>query len=398
MENNLLFWDITSLILKDDWTQLVNRDRGKKLREKLYERIDDLTKLVVLDFSMVNKIDKSFIDAFLLPILKDFKNKLIVGVNIKGYLLEKTDISDEVELEDIDDFLRKANMEFLVISDDGRPYLLGSNNKCINKVLRVLNMQNSLTLEQICFELDEESEEIKNSIEYLLERGLIILKASSAYEYTSYEFAFRERLKPYVGISLETFIRNKYDKIIEKGHFELPSGVHTDTLYHVSKLLEEPRFTMKMGRYFADLLGDDIDFVLTIETPNNIILAHRVAQAIGSDTRSIFAKLDSQKSGELVLHEGFKINQNERGLIVVDVVVTGLNAGMLINLLKKKNGSVRGICSIFDLSGGRIRFPPFTYRSLVRDEIKIYQPYECPLCKDTIPLFRPKIMPGDWKW
>lgn len=398
LSKEILFCDITSMLFKDDWTQLVSRKKGEELLSKLKERINADTKIIILDFSMVNKVDKSFIDIFLLPLLREFKNeKIIIGVNIKKYMFEKTKTLKDAELEDIDDFLRKKNEEFLVIDEEKCPHLLGTGNINANIILSCLLKCESLTYEQICFELDKKSQEIESSINYLLDKSFIIQMASKDYKYKSYKIKYRERILPYIGITIDHLVKEKYDKIIESGHFELPSGVHVDKLFHVSQLLKDSRLTRKIGSYFADLFGNNIDFVLSTETPNNIILAHRIAQSIGRDTRVIFALLSGYEK-KFILHDGFKIKKGENGLISIDVVTTGMITNLLIDLLMRNGINIRGICSIFDLSGGSTYFPPFIYRSMLQESISIYQKDNCQLCKDGLALFRPKIIPGDWKW
>lgn len=395
--NNLLYLDITSMIFTDNWTLLISRDKGSKIREKLKSRISTQTKIIALDFSMVSRIDKSFVDTFLKPLLREYRgNKVIIGVNIKRGIFEKTKYFKDMGLEDIDDLLRDSHEEFLMVDDDGSPYLFGVPNELLNKILRLLWLEKRLTFEQICFELDKDKEVINECMDYLLRRGFVIQRITRDFKYKYYEAEYLDKVRPYIGITLKDALKKKCDKIVESGHFQLPSGVHVDKLYHVSQLFEDPRLTKKIGIYFADLIGEDIDFVLTTETPNNIVLAHRIAQAIGQNTRSIFSKLSGYER-KLSLHDGFEIQKGENGLIVVDVVVTGLTVNLLIDLLKGAGGSPKCICSIFDLSGGRTYFPPFVYRSIIQEEINIYIE-DCPLCEKNSVLFKPKVMPGDWKW
>jgi orotate phosphoribosyltransferase len=258
---------------------------------------------------------------------------------------------------------------------------------------------NKLTREQINLELDEDKTIIKDNLDYLIKNNYISIKKSSSLRYNYYEADYLEKVKPYLGKNLIKNIEEKYDEIVEPRHIELPSGVHTDTLYHVSTVLRDPRLTSKIGIYFADMLGDHVDFVLTTATANNIVLAHRTAQAIGGNAiKSIFAKsCDSKKS--LKLYKGFKFNKGDNGIVVIDVIVTGYTVRLLTDLINKMEGNILGIGSIFDLSGGGTNFPPYTYKSIITDKVNIYDKDNCPQCKEGLIAFKPKIMPGDWnKW
>lgn len=395
----MLNLDLSDMILVDSWTSLVGRDKGRELREKLNQRIRPEHKIISLDFSNVSRIDGSFAADFLLPLIEQYKNKkTLIGINVKcGVLIEK-DICKKMGFEDIGDILKKEKEEFLMIDDEGNLRLLGPSEDLYSYVLNLFMKNDKLTFDQICVETEMDCATIKECLDYLMSITYLSCRDSPVTGFSYYEAEYLQEIKPLIGRNLVTSIEEMYDEIIEERHIELPSGVHTDTLYHVSSILKHPRLTRKIGIFFGDLLGYRADFVLTLESSNNIVLANRIAQAIGVNTRSIFAKLDRTKldhSRNLYLPKGFNINEGDFGIIIVDVVVTGLTVNLLTDLVRKNGGVVVGICSIFDLSGGRNNFPLYNYRSLISKESHLYDSDSCPLCQRKVPIYKPKIFPGD---
>jgi orotate phosphoribosyltransferase len=398
-EKSLININLSDMVLKDVWTKLIGRETGSILREKLKARLKEDDRIISLDFSNVNSTDKSFAAEFLLPVIRDYKErKLIIGINVKKGILKNRDSRKKMGLEDIDDILKREKEDFLVVDDDGNVCLLGNSSELSSSILNLLMNNNKLTREQINLELDEDRVLIKDNLNYLIKRGYISIKKTNSLRYNYYEADYLERVRPYIGKNLVKNIQEKYNEIVESRHIELPSGLHTDKLYHVSTLLRDPRLISKIGIYLADILGDHVDFVLTTATANNIVLAHRTAQAIGGNAKSIFAK-SSESKKSLLLYNGFKFNKGDNGIIIVDVVVTGYTVKLLIDLIKRGGGNVLGIGSIFNLSGGGTNFPLYNYESIIVEESNIYDKDNCPSCKDGLTALKPKIMPGDWnKW
>lgn len=394
LDDKTLYYDPT-VELQNEWTVLLHREKGKQLLENLKKRICPETEIIVLDFSMVTAIDKSFFDAFLVPLLHD----VIDGNTILGINIDQKIIQEDIYKKGIHTTFKNWDIHFFVINKKGIPYLLGTKNEFANDILNLLWTEGDQTIEQMAFKLDLDMKKIENTINYLVDIKLIINKETSSKKYKYYRAEHINKLKTKIGRSIQGVVKEKIIErsIVENGHFELPSGVHISKLYHISRLLEESRLTRIISTHFGNIFGNlDPKYILTVETPNNMILAHRIAQTIGVDTRSIFAKVHPYQK-KLILHEGFEIEKEERGLIAVDTVTTGYIINLLINLVKEKNSTLIGICSILDISNGAVFFPLYKYYPLIQESVDIYVIPECPLCKSNIPLYKPKIMPGEWK-
>jgi orotate phosphoribosyltransferase len=172
---------------------------------------------------------------------------------------------------------------------------------------------------------------------------------------------------------------------IQKGHFKLTSGVHSDTYIQCAQVMQYPGFMhnlcSELGRKFR---GEDIDVIIG-PAIGGIIISHVMAQVLGPWVRAIFTE---RENGKMTLRRSFKIKKGEKVLVVEDVTTTGGSVREVIDIVKERGGQVVGVGVLIDRSGGRIDFG-VKMKSLLTLDIKSYQPEECPLCKKGIPIVKP---------
>lgn len=172
---------------------------------------------------------------------------------------------------------------------------------------------------------------------------------------------------------------------IQKGHFKLTSGVHSDTYIQCAQVMQHPEFMhnlcSELGKKFR---GDDID-VIVGPAIGGIIMAHVMARVLGPWVRAIFTE---RENGKMTLRRSFKINQEEKVLVVEDVTTTGSSVREVMDIVKSRQGKVVGVGVLIDRSGGKVDFGIKTEKLLTVD-IKTYLPEECPLCKKGIPVAKP---------
>jgi len=172
---------------------------------------------------------------------------------------------------------------------------------------------------------------------------------------------------------------------IQKGHFKLTSGVHSDTYIQCAQVMQYPGFMhnlcSELGRKFR---GEDID-VIVGPAIGGIIISHVMAQVLGPWVRAIFTERENRK---MTLRRSFEIKKNEKVLVVEDVTTTGGSVREVIDIVKERGGQVVGIGVLIDRSGGRIDFG-VKMKSLLTLDIKSYQPEDCPLCKKGVPVVKP---------
>jgi orotate phosphoribosyltransferase len=172
---------------------------------------------------------------------------------------------------------------------------------------------------------------------------------------------------------------------VQKGHFKLTSGVHSDTYIQCAQVMQHPEFMhnlcSELGKKFR---GDDID-VIVGPAIGGIIMAHVMARVLGPWVRAIFTE---RENGKMTLRRSFEIIQGEKVLVVEDVTTTGSSVREVIDIVNSRQGKVVGVGVLIDRSGGKVDFGIKTEKLLTVD-IKTYLPKECPLCKKGIPAVKP---------
>jgi orotate phosphoribosyltransferase len=170
-----------------------------------------------------------------------------------------------------------------------------------------------------------------------------------------------------------------------KGHFRLTSGLHSNEYLQCALVLQHPRIAERLGRELAaDFQGCSL---VASPAVGGLIIGQEVARALGC--RHIFTE---RQDGKMTLRRGFSIQPGERALVIEDVVTTGGSTREVIEVLKAANAEVIGAGSIIDRSGGRVDVGvPRT--ALATLDAVAWDPAECPLCKQGVPVVKPGSRP-----
>ncbi len=170
-----------------------------------------------------------------------------------------------------------------------------------------------------------------------------------------------------------------------QGHFKLSSGLHSEFYLQSALVLQYPHDAWSLCSSIAEhFKGDDIDVVVA-PAMGGVLVSYDVARALGKDVRSIFAE---RVDGTLTLRRGFKIDKNERVLVVEDVVTTGKSVNETLELVRKYSDNIVGIGALVD-RGGNFNSNGLDYFPLIKLNIVNYEPDNCPLCKKGVPIEKP---------
>ena len=168
-----------------------------------------------------------------------------------------------------------------------------------------------------------------------------------------------------------------------QGHFLLTSGLHSPTYFQCAQVLQYPQqstlLCMELARKISHL---DVDVVVSLAI-GGIVVGQEMGRALGK--RAIFAE---REDGKMTLRRGFTVSPGERVFAVEDVVTTGGSVKEIIALAQAAGGTVVGLGSIVDRSGGKAGFK-IPFFSLLAMEVVTYQPADCPLCKQGTPAVKP---------
>lgn len=179
----------------------------------------------------------------------------------------------------------------------------------------------------------------------------------------------------------EMFIKSE---ALLKGHFLLTSGLHSPVYWEKARVIQYPEYTEKLCRMIAEHYRKSGATVIAGPTTPGIILAYETARQLG--VRGIFA--EKNEGGGRVFRRGFQIAPGEKVLVVDDVLTTGGSVQDVIKAVKKLEGIVIGVGVLVLRSTQEPDFGVPFY-ACHRTEVITYQPAECPLCTQGIPLVKP---------
>ena len=172
-----------------------------------------------------------------------------------------------------------------------------------------------------------------------------------------------------------------------EGHFRLSSGLHSTGYLQCALVLQHPELAELLGRAIAAKTRELRATVVLSPALGGVIIGHEVGRALG--VRALFAE---RQDGALMLRRGFILGENDRVLVIEDVLTTGGSTRETMRVAAAAGGHVVGAASIVDRSGGRSELPvPFA--SLLDVDLPAYEPQSCPLCAKGLPVVKPGSRP-----
>jgi len=173
----------------------------------------------------------------------------------------------------------------------------------------------------------------------------------------------------------------RYGAFME-GHFLLSSGLHSRFYLQSALVLQYPSVAEMLCASLAEkFLDKNVDIVIA-PAVGGIIVAHEVARKLSA--RAIFAE---REKNIFTLRRGFFIDKGEKVAVVEDVITTGGSVEEVIDLVREYGGEVVELGVLVDRSADFTPSIPYAY--LLKLDIKNYEPRDCPLCKEGIPLVKP---------
>ena len=183
-----------------------------------------------------------------------------------------------------------------------------------------------------------------------------------------------------------------------EGHFLLSSGNHSQFYLQSAKVLEDPSTAEQLANGLAAMIQDYGLEVDTVCSPalGGVLAGYELARALG--VRFIFAE---RVGGAMTIRRGFDISEGERILMCEDIITTGGSALEAAKVATEMGGNIvgyaalanRGFCS--RQGSGKDAKPTcklpndVPFFALDDFEFDIYQPDDCPLCKNGSQAIKP---------
>jgi len=168
------------------------------------------------------------------------------------------------------------------------------------------------------------------------------------------------------------------------GHFVLRSGLHSRQYFQCALLLEHTDIAARVCGMLADKLREFDSGAVISPALGGIIVGQEVGRSLGK--RHIFAE---KEEGKLVLRRGFKIDNDEKFVVVEDVVTHGGRVQETIDIVRAHGGIVEAVGVIVDRSGtSKPKFGcPFV--SLVEIKLETFEPDKLPPDLAKTPAVKP---------
>ena len=167
------------------------------------------------------------------------------------------------------------------------------------------------------------------------------------------------------------------------GHFILSSGLHSDTYFQCAKVLQYPKYLSMFGEILSNHFSHlDIDKVIS-PAIGGIVLGTEVGRQLNKKT--IFSERSERK---MKLRRGFNINENEKILIIEDVLSTGGSIKEVIDLIAQFKGNVVGVGVIVDRSLSPV-FIHDNFFSITSQKAKIFDKDNIPSELQGVPAIKP---------
>ena len=165
------------------------------------------------------------------------------------------------------------------------------------------------------------------------------------------------------------------------GHFCLTSGLHSNIYFQCAKLYQYPNIVEQLGKMLAEKLKE-VEFD-TIVAPaiGAVIIGYETAKQAGK--RNLFVE---RKDGEMQLRRGYTLEKGERVVIIEDVITTARTIKETKEAIKDFGCEVVAVGCIVDRTDGKTEF---NIKSLLQISPVLYDPNDCPLCREEIPLVKP---------
>ena len=170
-------------------------------------------------------------------------------------------------------------------------------------------------------------------------------------------------------------------------HFLLPSGHHAPEFIDKALVTTEPSFTEGLGAVIAKHFAPwPVDVILSTG-PGALILAHCVARALPSRPMLVYAtKGVAGPQRRVRLPDEFArfVTRGTKVLIVEDLITTGETIKLLVQMVSAAGGSVIGVGCLWQRNS-KVSLPTEVF-SLVKRDFPTYDPKECALCRQGLPL------------
>ena len=168
-----------------------------------------------------------------------------------------------------------------------------------------------------------------------------------------------------------------------EGHFVLTSGRHSSSYFQCAKVLQYPKYLNLFAQAIANnFMNINIDAVIS-PAIGGIVLGTEVGRLL--NVKTIFAE---RKRGDMCIRRGFEIKENDKILVIEDVITTGGSVKEVIDEVTKLGGKISGVGVLVDRSNGQAKLHKNQF-SIIELEAVSFEPDKVPDNLKDIPIQKP---------
>lgn len=165
------------------------------------------------------------------------------------------------------------------------------------------------------------------------------------------------------------------------GHFRLSSGRHSDRFVQKFRVLEDPVLVEAVARELVARVREYEPTIVVSAAVGGIVLGYEVARQLG--TTAIFVE---KERGVPTFRRGFRVDPQDRALVVEDVITTGGSVREVMAVVRAGGASVAAAGIIVRREPVDLGVPTV---ALIELPVESYDPSACPWCARGIPLEEP---------
>jgi orotate phosphoribosyltransferase len=187
-----------------------------------------------------------------------------------------------------------------------------------------------------------------------------------------------------------------HDNNPARPHALLTSGKHSNGFFNATKVIENPALLeeacVDMWAHHADSLPGQSACDRVIGSAfGAITIAHVIAQML--NVQMGFTEPVETDDGKQMVLKRFALSEGDRVLIVEDVMTTGGTNRKTIKTIEAAGAEVLPVLPVLVNRSGMTELDGRRIIALIDHSMPMWEPEECPLCKQGSEALRPK---GNW--
>lgn len=174
---------------------------------------------------------------------------------------------------------------------------------------------------------------------------------------------------------------------LKRGHFLFSSGRHGDVYLEKFDLFRNPVVTSEICTGFVERFRAERIDVVVGPTTGGILMAFETARQLA--VAAAFAERSSDAGPAREFRRGTTFTPGSRVLVLDDILTTGGSVRETLTALEPHQVEIIAVGVLVDRSGGRGDVGEVPLFALATQDIASWDPAECPLCREGLPIEKP---------